>query len=147
MSLSVDGVWKVGVWATTVWADGVWREGAFVEPAATGGGIGHGGKKKKVYKTSHRLWVVRVDDKEYEVDDLVDVLPKVIKKKGKVKIQAKPLTDDPRTAAEIYANQLALTAYVPMPSYDNRLNLMDVTDYLMAMMELEEEEELLLLAA
>ena len=29
MSLSVDGVWKVGVWAQTVWADGVWREGAY----------------------------------------------------------------------------------------------------------------------
>lgn len=28
MSLSVDGIWKVGVWAQTVWADGVWREGA-----------------------------------------------------------------------------------------------------------------------
>lgn len=26
MSLSVDGVWKVGVWAQTVWADGVWYE-------------------------------------------------------------------------------------------------------------------------
>lgn len=32
MSLSVDGVWKVGVWATTVWADGVWREGEWVPP-------------------------------------------------------------------------------------------------------------------
>ena len=38
MSLSVDGVWKVGVWATTVWADGVWREGApAAEETATGG--------------------------------------------------------------------------------------------------------------
>ncbi len=26
MSLTVDGVWKVGVWATTVWASGVWNE-------------------------------------------------------------------------------------------------------------------------
>lgn len=27
MSLSVDGIWKVGVWDQTVWAAGVWREG------------------------------------------------------------------------------------------------------------------------
>jgi hypothetical protein len=27
MSLSVDGVWKVGVWAQTVWATDIWREG------------------------------------------------------------------------------------------------------------------------
>ena len=27
MSLSVDGVWKVGTFDQTTWADGVWREG------------------------------------------------------------------------------------------------------------------------
>ena len=39
MSLSVDGVWKVGVWATTVWADGVWQEGAaqVATPSVAGG--------------------------------------------------------------------------------------------------------------
>lgn len=49
MSLTVDGVWKVGVWATTVWADGVWREGAPTAVVVTAGGIGKGGKSRRVY--------------------------------------------------------------------------------------------------
>jgi Concanavalin A-like lectin/glucanases superfamily len=118
-----------------------------VVDSTAGGGIGHGGKKKK-FKTSHKLWVVKVDNKEYEVDDLTELTNKVIKKSGKqAVIKAKPLTNDPREAAEIYAKQLALTAYVPIPAYDNRLNLVDVTAYLVAMMEMEEEEEPLLLLA
>lgn len=50
MSLSVDGVWKVGAWATTVWADGVWREGAYIppEPAPEVAVQGGGGGKRKV---------------------------------------------------------------------------------------------------
>lgn len=42
MSLTVDGVWKVGAWATTVWADGVWHEGAVQPPAEQQPPVGGG---------------------------------------------------------------------------------------------------------
>jgi len=65
MSLSIDGVWKAGVWATTAWADGVWYEGEYIPPVVeetpAGGGIGHGGSKKRKNK---KPVLIKVD--EYE---------------------------------------------------------------------------------
>ena len=47
----------------------------------------------------------------------------------------------------MYAEQYFLTQYVPMPVYDKRLNFVDILPYILAMQEMEEEEEILLLAA
>lgn len=121
-----------------------------VIPTATGGGIGHGGKKKKAVSKPKKLWIVEIDGDEIEVSDLKDITPLVNKKLAKGKtptVKAKPLVDTPRLAAEIYAEQYFLTQYVPMPVYDKRLNFVNILPYILAMREMEDEEELLLLAA
>ncbi len=56
MSLSIDGVWKVGVWAQTVWADGVWYEGPPAPPPTTTT-VGGGGRKRKSRKYPRRAMV------------------------------------------------------------------------------------------
>lgn len=117
--------------------------------AATGGGIGHGGTKKKKYENK-KVWLVKVDETDYEVVDLEEIKPIVsaIMAKGKSpKVKAKPMVETPRLAAEIYAEQYFLTQYVPMPVYDKRLNFVNILPYILAMQEIEDEEELLLLAA
>lgn len=113
-----------------------------------GGGIGHGGKKKKLKKP--HLWLVEIDDREIEVDDLEEIKPIVAKKLAKGKnpvVKAKPLTENPREAATTYAQQDYLTNFVPMPVYDRRLDFVNILPYIIAMQEMEDEEELLLMAA
>lgn len=124
----------------------------FAETAATGGGggVGRGGKKAKYKTKKQHVWLVEIDDKEYEVDDLEEIHPIVAKKlaKGKVpEVKAKPIVDSPRQVAEVYTQQAWLTQYVPIPTYEKRMNFVDILPYIIAMQEMEEEETLLLLAA
>ena len=68
MSLSVDGVWKVGVWAQTVWADGVWFEGARAAViAAIGGGKSRRKKYPRRIMVHGRLYNARNANEEREI--------------------------------------------------------------------------------
>jgi len=70
MSLTVDGVWKVGVWATTAWADGVWSEGVSVVPLQQRGGQSltekefYALQRKQVDELIQRYKMLRHDDDE-----------------------------------------------------------------------------------
>ena len=121
-------------------------------PAQTQQPVGVGGKSpaRRGRPKKQHVWLVEVDDKEIEVDDLEEVQPIIAKKLAKGKtpvVKAKPLTENPREAATAYTQQAWLTEYVPMPAYDNRRNFVDVTRYLLAMQEMEDEEEYLLMMA
>ena len=121
-----------------------------VPPATGGGGIGHGGKKAKYKTKKQHVWLVEIDDKEYEVDDLEEIQPIVAKKLAKgnrPKVIAKPLVESPRQVAEVYTQQAWLTQYIPIPTYEKRMSFVDILPYIIAMQEMEEEEETLLLLA
>jgi hypothetical protein len=110
-------------------------------------GVGNGPAKRRGRPKKQHVWLVEVDDKEYEVDDLEEVAPIVAKKiaKGKTPVvKAKPLVDNPRKVAEVYTQQPWLTQYVPIPAYEKRMGFVDVLPYIVAMQEMEDEEDILM---
>lgn len=126
---------------------GIAVNGTAVATQTAGGG---GSAKKRKYTKKQKVWLVEVDDKEYEVEDLEEIQPIVAKKlkKGKTpEVKAKPLVEDKREAGQVYTQQAWLTEYVPIPAYEKRLNFVDILPYILAMQEMDEEEELLLMAA
>lgn len=118
------------------------------ETRPVGVGPGRAAKKRK-YEKQH-VWLVEIDDEEIQVDDLEEIQPIVKKKLAKGKtptVKAKPLTENPREAATAYTEQDFLTQYVPMPVYERRLDFVNILPYIIAMQEMEDEEEILLMMA
>ena len=124
---------------------GIAVNGTVVVSEQTQVGVGNGPAKRRGRPKKQHVWLVEVDDKEYEVDDLEEVAPIVAKKiaKGKTPVvKAKPLVDNPRKVAEVYTQQPWLTQYVPIPAYEKRMGFVDVLPYIVAMQEMEDEEDI-----
>ena len=147
MSLSVDGVWKVGVWATTVWADGVWREGAAPEPEVTLERTGGGGGSFHFYENK-RKWRRLDEGIKDELRRLwrqLDQAPAEIRQEAAqlVKVAEKRAKDEPVTLPET----------VPFPKFPHvdwsavlQVLSVAVLREMVLRAEDEEEDEFLLLS-
>ena len=114
MSLSVDGVWKVGVWAQTVWADGVWREGD--APAAQASDTHDGGTYDdfKKLKRQAKLYEQGREQRDSQADDIASEIRQVLlpPKPDQIELPApaqaktvKPESDDDEVISRYLADE------------------------------------------